>query len=102
MNILPLLALGLAGCAAPTEQLIQEATECVDNYISPQGVMGKPTDQDRQACWVDVNTRMEAEQKREEKKALNQVMTCPSGSTLWCRVYSKTDKRCGCVRRNGF
>jgi len=99
MNILPLLVLGLAGCAAPTEQLIQEANECVDNFISPQGVMGKPTNEDKKACWADVNSRLEAEANRKTKQISS---TCPTGSVKWCRVYSSRDKRCACVGRNEF
>ena len=93
MNILPLLVLGLAGCAAPTEQFIQEATECVDNYISPQGVMGKPTGQDRRACWADVNKRMEAEERR--KARVERGVKCPPGS-----VQVKNRDRVGCMRNS--
>ena len=100
MNTLPLLILGLAGCAAPTEQLIQEATECVDNYISPQGVMGKPTDEDTKECWANVNARMEAEAKRAAKREAEQPLSCPLGYVLVCKTYSRTDKECGCMRHS--
>ncbi len=99
MKYVPLLfVLLLAGCAASTEALIEKAEDCVANHISPTGVMGKPTDEDRTDCWFDVNARMEAEERRKAKQISS---TCPTGSVMWCRVYSKHDKRCSCVGRHG-
>ena len=63
-----ILLLLLTGCAASTETLITEANECVENYISPTGVMGKPTDEDKTACWLDVNSRIESEARRVAKR----------------------------------
>ncbi len=100
MNILPLLVLGLAGCAAPTEQLITEAKECVANHISPQGVMGKPTQDDKDLCWSDVNARMEAEAKRATRKKAEQPLSCPLGYVVVCKTHSRTDKECGCMRHS--
>ncbi len=100
MNILPLLALGLAGCAAPTEQLITEAKECVANYISPTGIMGKPTQDDKDLCWSDVNARMESEAKREARNKAEQPLSCPIGSVVACKTRSRTDKQCGCMRHS--
>jgi len=69
MNTLSLLLLPvMVGCAAPTEQLMQEAKECVASHISDTGVMGKPTDEDTKECWADVNARLDAEARREKKK----------------------------------
>ncbi len=92
MNILPLLILPImVGCAAPTEQLIQEAKECVANHISPAGVFGDPTEENKQECWAPVNARMEAEARREKKRIEN---SCPSGSV---RVVDSRLQRSGCI-----
>ena len=90
----------LVGCAASTETLITEANECVENYISPTGVMGKPTDKDRQECWSDVNARIESEAKREAKREAERPLSCPLGYVLVCKTYSRTDKECGCMRHS--
>ena len=95
MNTLPLLSIAiLAGCAAPTEQLITEAKECVASHISSTGVMGKPTEEDTKECWVDVNARMNAEAKRKQKKI---EAKCPSGSVL---VVNSRLQQSGCMRRS--
>ena len=100
MNTLPLLSIAiLAGCAAPTEQLITEAKECVASHISSTGVMGKPTEEDSKECWVDVNARMEAEAKRETRKQ-EQSLSCPLGSVVFCKTHSRHDKECGCMRKS--
>ena len=93
-----ILLLLLVGCAASTETLITEANECVENYISPKGVMGKPTDEDRTACWSDVNARVESEAKREARKKAQQPLSCPLGYVVFCKTRSRTDKDCGCMR----
>ncbi len=93
-----ILLLLLVGCAASTETLITEANECVKNYISPTGVMGKPTDEDTQECWSDVNSRIESETKRAAKREAERPLSCPLGYVLVCKTYSRTDKDCGCMR----
>jgi len=95
-----LLLLLLVSCAAPMEELIEKAKECVTNThsISVQGIVSDPTDEQTKACWADVNKLAEAQEKREEKR--KQSVSCPMGEVRTCRVYSRNDKICGCVRRS--
>jgi len=65
-----ILLLLLTGCAAPMEELMVDAEECVDNTrnVSTQGIVTKPSDEQRGECWLIVNERLETEAQREEKK----------------------------------
>jgi hypothetical protein len=76
MNILYILIILLVGCAAPMEQLISEAKECV---ATAPGIVGEPTDEQRTACWAEVN-------KREEESAL---------------IAKRKSLRGCCIDRNG-
>ena len=101
-----LFVIYLAGCAVSTDQLHEDAMGCGKKWVvEPNGIIRTPTEQEKEdQCkpfWDAYNKRLVAITKREERRALNQGGSCPTGSTLWCMVYSKHDKRCGCVRRNG-
>jgi len=99
VNILPLLAtISLTGCATSIEELMVDAEECVDDTrnVSVQGIVTKPSDDQKQACWADVNERLELEMKREKQRSEEAVGTCPNGRVMVCDM-SWGDKRCGCM-----
>lgn len=108
MKYIPLLFVILVtGCAVSTDQLHEDAMGCGKDWVvEPNGILRTPTEQEKEdQCkpfWDAYNKRLDAQARSEERRALNQGGSCPAGSTLWCRVYSPNDKRCGCARRNGL
>jgi hypothetical protein len=58
MKYIPLLFVLLAGCAVPMDELIKEAKECVDHSTNEMGIIGA-SDEQRMACWADVNIRLD-------------------------------------------
>ncbi len=81
LSILLLLA-AVAGCAASTEVLIQEAHECDANKGSD--------------CWDKVNARIKAESERERENTPR--TTCGGRSVLWCDSrHARTRLECRCV-----
>ncbi len=68
----------LAGCSAPIEELIQDAKECVNKSSNELGVVGA-SDEQREACWLAVNERMEADNRRQLEKEKEEREKCPSG-----------------------
>ena len=102
MKYIPLLSvIFLTGCAASMNELITEAKECNKTSINPQGVIGKPTGEQSTACWERVNNKVEAIAKREREREIEQANACPRGTTKWCMVYNRNDKRCSCVILRG-
>ena len=89
----------LTGCSATMSELLTEAKECISTSINPQGIIGKPTDEQSTACWKKVNNKVEVNAKREHEREIEKANACPKGTTKWCRVYSRNDKRCSCVSR---
>lgn len=89
----------LAGCAASLDTLMIEAKDCTDNAISPTGLIGKPTDEQRTACWVNVNNRLESIERRRKKVEAGK---CPSGMIMYCIGKRERGGECGCVRRDQF
>jgi len=89
MKYILFLTVYLAGCAVSTEQLIAEANECVAHA---PGIVGKPTQAQRDSCWVPVNERLEIESKMEAKRAKERAGSCDRGYVMWCSRDS-----CGCV-----
>ncbi len=74
MKALSILSLFLLiGCAASTQDLIEQAHFTGD--------------------WSLVNKRIEAEERRKAERE----PSCPRGTTGWCEIRLG-DKRCGCVR----
>lgn len=97
MNILPLLIpLLVVGCAT-TEELIVEAKECVANHVSAQGVIGKPSNEERKICWTVANKRLESIEKLKQRRAKARSERCLPGQIKVCRVYSSKDKMCVCA-----
>ncbi len=74
------------------EQLTNEAHDCVDNYVDERGVIGKPSDEVRTACWSPVNDRLESIERRESKAKYGK---CPSGMVSVCNWVG-----CSCVRQS--
>ena len=92
-----LLLILLAGCAASLDTLMNEAKDCTEHSISPTGVIGQPTDEQRTGCWMSVNSRLDANERRREKREANQ---CPSGLIKYCDGMEGRGGRCSCVRKN--
>ena len=92
--VVPILVL-FAGCASSTEQLTTEAHECVTNYVDERGVMGKPSDEARTACWAPVNKRLESIERREGRDMNEGSPKCHSGMVAVCNWAG-----CGCMRRS--
>lgn len=49
---------------------MQEAKEWVSTHVNFQGVIGNPSEDEREQCWAAVNSRIEAQKKREKRKEL--------------------------------
>jgi len=76
-----LLLFLLFGCAPSTQDLIEQGHLTGD--------------------WSLVNKRIEAEERREERRKAERGPSCPKGTTGWCEI-SFGDKRCGCVGNADF
>lgn len=94
-----LFLVAMAGCATPLTELTQEAKECVDHAYSTDefGVIGKPTQAQHDACWADVNKRLEAQAKMESRH--KEHGRCPSGQILVVKGSSEACMRTDEVER---
>ena len=101
MKHIPLLfvlaTIGTVSCATPTEELITEAKECVNTSANELGVIGASKEQ-KTACWAAANSRIAAVAKRELERDIELATACPMGQVKVCQVYSRSDKRCACIR----
>lgn len=86
--ILLLCVMTLTGCASvPLEQLTAEARECVKNKAIENSLEGglvvEATQEQHEYCWIPVNEKVEAMEKREKKRKDNES---PCGQRLinWC------------------
>ena len=75
---------GSMGCAASTETLIAEAEECVAHA---PGIVGQPSDEQRKACWADVNKRLDVEAERDAKRLAEEANRCPKGMVRLCQHW---------------
>ena len=81
------------GCATSSiEELTAEAKKCVDTSINELGVIGA-SDEQRTACWVPVNKKIEAQAKWEKRQQERRGASCGNGLLAWCDTWG----RCQCV-----
>ena len=93
----------LTGCAASMSELITEAKECTKTSINPQGVIGKPTDEQSGACWAGVNKKLEAQKKSEKRREIaKQCCIRPNGKPMMnCKCISAETLE-EALRRSGY
>ncbi len=94
MKHIPVIfAVLLAGCATTSlEELKTEARECVDRSTNEMGVIGASAEQ-RTACWVGVNEKLDVIAKREEEREAEKSK-CGGRLVEWCDWTG-----CRCVTR---
>ena len=92
----------LAGCAASLAEIKEEARECVkqaaitNSIQSDSGIVTAATAEQRANCWVDVNKKLEAQAKSEERrKAIRQCCTDRFGKPIMgrCKCISREEVR---------
>jgi hypothetical protein len=88
----------VAGCAAPLGEVIEDAHECVNNYIDDKGIIGNPPQEQRDQCWKEANDKIESAAKRKAKK--DSEFTCGAGKVAWCTNrtrITKDNRDCTCI-----